>query len=91
MSKLKPHNDHAGYVAELRRGPVLPDGRRGWVTIYDAHEQQLDPDGGRWVTVCQTHSTLVNHTSQRAARATMKSGSIEFCDDCRDAELGGEA
>jgi len=91
MSKLKPHNYHAGYVAELRRGPVLPGGKRGWVTIYNARKQMLDEDGGRWVTVCQTHGTLLNHTSQCAARATMKGGSIKFCDDCRDAELGGEA
>lgn len=86
MSRLKPHNDEAGYVAELRRGPLLPDGKRGWVTIYDAAEQGLCEEAGRWVAVCQTHSTLVAHTSQRAARETMKSGSVEFCDDCRDAE-----
>lgn len=37
------------------------------VGLYRAAEAQLDTDGGPWVTVCEEHGCLVNHTSRRLA------------------------
>lgn len=75
MSRRKPFNDRAGYVASLRN-PTSG----GWCVIYKAHEAGLDPSGGNWLTVCEVHGTLCNHTSLKLARASMKSP--DFCEAC---------
>lgn len=79
MSKRKPFNDCAGYVASLRSGP-----QGGYVVIYDAAAQGLDASAGRYATSCETHYTLVNTTSVPKARAAMKDPA-SFCDGCREA------
>ena len=85
VSKRKPYNDRAGYVASLRSGP----GRR-FVVIYRAAKQGLDPrDGGPRAVVCEAHGAILRTASLRAARGAMKSGSAEFCDDCRAIEEDG--
>ena len=38
------------------------------VGLYHAEQAALDPDGGPWVTICETHGTLINHASLRLAR-----------------------
>ena len=75
QSKRKPFNHLAGYVAS--RHNVV---NGGWVVIYKADEAGLDPDGGPWVTVCETHFTLCNHTSLKLARPCLKIP--DFCEDC---------
>lgn len=74
MSKRKPHNDHAGYVAMLRN-PLSG----GHVTIYEAAAAQIDVDG-RYAVVCDVHGTICGQTSLRAARGLLKFP--EFCEAC---------
>ena len=82
-SKRKPYNDKAGYVCSLRSGPYLSnEGRRGWVVVYDTTQIDSGDWGGRWIASCETHGIFMAHTSQRGARATMKCGSEEFCEEC---------
>ncbi len=38
------------------------------INIYNADEAGLDPDGGDWVTVCEDHSEVCNHTTLSRAR-----------------------
>lgn len=75
MSRRKPFNDRAGYVASLRN-PTSG----GWCVIYKADEAELDSHGGNWITTCEVHGTLCNHTSLKLARASMKSP--DFCEAC---------
>lgn len=82
MSNRKPYNNLAGYKASLRSGPLQSDGKRGWVVIYDAKLAGLCALGGRWATVCETHSTIANHTNLPTARKFMKSGSHNWCEEC---------
>lgn len=79
MSIRKPHNDHAGYVAERRSGCILPDGRLGWVTIYDAPAAGLCDGAGRWTIVCQTHSTCIGVTSLRAGAVSCHQQACGLC------------
>jgi hypothetical protein len=77
MSKRKPYNDCAGYVAS-RRNAITG----GWLVIYRAEEAGLDPSGGQWVTSCECHGTLCNHSSLPKARDSMKSP--DFCEACQE-------
>lgn len=80
----KPHRDWVGYVTE-RRNKITGD----FTVVVDATVEPvwLDPDGGRWVTMCNAHGTLCNHTSLRLARAFMVAGSHNWCEPC--VELAG--
>lgn len=84
MNKRKPFNQSPGYVASLRTGPYLSDGKQGWVVLYDSNltENGLDSNLNRWVVVCDTHRKFLDHTNQKSARATLKAGSKEFCVKC---------
>jgi hypothetical protein len=88
MSRRKPHNTDAGYIAS-RRHPTIKgvSGERGkgWVVIYEAAEQGLDTEGGRYAVVCHSHGNIVNETSLRGARASMKCPQ-NFCEECRNKE-----
>lgn len=75
MSRRKPFNDRAGYVAS-RRNAISG----GWLVIYRAVDADLDPSGGPWVTSCETHGTLCSHSSLPKARASLKSP--DFCEAC---------
>lgn len=79
MSKRKPYNDCAGYIAS-RRNEI----NRGWVVIYVASEQGLDTSDGKYATVCEKHST----TSVPKARPFLKYP--EFCEACME-ELDNES
>jgi hypothetical protein len=84
VSRRKPHNTDAGYIAS-RRHPTIKgtpgEGGEGWVVIYEAAEQGLDV-GARYAVVCGSHATIVADTSLRGARAAMKYPA-QFCDECR--------
>jgi hypothetical protein len=83
VSKRKPHNEDAGYVAS-RRHPV----HRGWVVIYEAAEQDIDVDGNRYAVVCSEHATICGTDSLRDARVLMKSA--EFCEERMRISAGRE-
>lgn len=60
-----------------------------WCVVYDGYAQGCsdseDPDSGRWVAVCDDHSSLVEHDTLRSALETMKQGGgLNFCDECRE-------
>ncbi|KKN77626.1 hypothetical protein LCGC14_0359010 [marine sediment metagenome] len=74
MSKRKPHNNDAGYIAS-RRHPI----HRGWMVLYLAEKQGIDTDN-KYAVVCCKHSTCIGTTSIPNGRALMKSG--EFCEKC---------
>ena len=94
MTKRKPHNHHAGYVA-MRRHPILK-GSSAYVTIYDTtlldtldcrsawvrHSVDIDTDGARYAVICDYHGIIVADTSLKGARASMKNPG-NFCDACR--------
>ncbi len=75
MSKRKPHNNLAGYRSE-RRNPYSG----GHTVIYDAAEAHLDAYDGRWVVVCEVHSTLCNTPSLKRAYEMMED--TDFCEKC---------
>jgi hypothetical protein len=83
MSKRKPFNDRAGYIASLRSGY-----NRGWVVIYKAEEQNMSPEDGKYIVVCETHFTLVHCSSIPSARGAMKAR--DFCEDCTLQDQGKE-
>lgn len=74
----KPHRDWAGYVCELRN-----KFSGGHTVVVTAAEAGLDQNGGKYVVVCDKHSTLVNTTSVPKARAIMRDPTI-FCEACRE-------
>ena len=82
-SLRKPFNNKAGYVASRRSGPVGPDGKRGWVVIYEAEAQGIDTDGDRYAVVCETHATILAEPTLRGARLSIKDPA-QFCEDCRN-------
>lgn len=55
------------------------------VSLFDTNNDdgQLDPDGGRWVTVCNDHGTVCNHETRKLAEWFL-SYPDEWCDECRD-------
>lgn len=54
------------------------------VGLYQAEQAGLDPEAGRWVTVCEDHATCVNHATLAAARAHLPDPTM-WCDPCREA------
>jgi hypothetical protein len=70
--------DHAGLIeTKVRRATGLR------VSIYLAEEAGLDPESGRYSTVCEEHATLVNHETLRDARG-WAADPAGWCEDCRD-------
>ena len=57
-------------------------GSLGHRSYGTADDLGLDPDGGRWVVICEDHYTLVNVDTLARARNTATS---EFCEACREA------
>jgi hypothetical protein len=77
-------NDIVGYRSS-RRNPTT-----GAVyVLYDtlAEPVWLDPDDGRWVTMCEQHSTLVYHETKRLAELHLPYG--EWCEECMMEETRG--
>lgn len=55
------------------------------LTVANPEAVGLDPEPGKWVTVCEKHSTHVYADTQKAARSA---SGIDFCDMCRDEANG---
>ncbi len=92
MSKRKPHQDFAGYMAELRN-PYS----KGHTIILDckraANEgtplvEDFKAEGGRYQVLCNEHAFINHCTNLPTARACMKDPTT-FCSECRI--LAGEA
>lgn len=75
MSKRKPFNDCAGYIAS-RRNEI----NRGWVVIYNAAAQGLDTSDGKYAVVCEQHHVILNVKSVASARPLLRFP--EFCEQC---------
>lgn len=54
------------------------------VGLYQADQAGLDPAGGRWVTVCEPHATLCQHTSLALARHHL-GDPLGWCEPCAQA------
>ena len=76
MSKRKPHNDDAGYIAERIFQP-----NNSHIVIYLAEYQGIDTGGLKYAVVCSLHGTICGETSIPRARVLMKYP--EFCEQCR--------
>jgi len=79
VSKPKPYNDRAGYIAS--RHNII---NGGWVVIYVAAEQGIDVGDNKYVAVCELHGTQCGTTSIPKARPFLKIP--EFCERCMDTE-----
>ena len=57
--------------------------RIGSVEVYDSHapDSVFDPAGGRWVTYCALHGSLVNHKTHALARAFAQEPEA-YCQAC---------
>jgi len=75
MSKRKPYNDRAGYIASKRN-----EINSGWVVIYIASKQGIDNSNGKYAVVCEYHNTICNTTSVPKSRPFLKHP--DFCEDC---------
>jgi hypothetical protein len=53
------------------------------VVLFDGSHEYADPEaeGGRWVTLCDTHSYLVNHATRAIARSWLAEP-WTWCDEC---------
>ena len=51
------------------------------LTVGTAVELGLDPEAGKWVTVCEEHKNVVHAPTQSAAYYTH---GVDFCDGCRE-------
>lgn len=80
MSKRKPYNDRAGYVASRKSSP-----NGGWVVIYVATEQGIDVDGNRYAIVCESHGTMVGANKIQDARVITENPA-NFCEECQKLE-----
>src|SRR5689334_5854945 len=55
--------------------------RNSTVILFDTEMTNgFDTAGGRWVTFCDKHSTVCNHTSKRNAIAHLKCA--DWCEAC---------
>lgn len=57
---------------------IRPTGEK--LTVGTAAELGIDPEGGKWVTVCEDHSTIANSATQALAYAAR---GADFCEGCR--------
>ena len=53
------------------------------VSLYRAAAAGLDPAGGSWVTLCETHGSLCNHETRATARAFL-AAPWEWCEGCAE-------
>lgn len=69
----------AGY-REHRVNPVT----KATVVLLDGSHEYKDPEaeGGRWVSLCHTHSYLVNHRTRALARSWLAEP-WTWCDECQ--------
>lgn len=51
------------------------------VIVLDARiATWLDPDGGRWITMCDEHGTVCNHVTRKLAME--QAPTVDWCEDC---------
>lgn len=81
-------------LAAPRPGDVVRDRRTNPhtgadVILCDTHADgsHLDPDGGRWATVCETHGSVVNHDTLKRARGFL-TVPWEWCEVCDEQHRG---
>ena len=51
------------------------------LTVARPEQVNADTEGGKWVTVCEDHKTMVYSATEKAAYYTH---GIDFCDGCRE-------
>ena len=77
---MKRPTQNKGYRIARRTGPG-----RSRVTVYDAAESGIEEDPTiPWAVVCEAHGACVCAESRTSAEAIMRSGSVVFCDQCRE-------
>lgn len=54
------------------------------VLVCEAEPQGFDPDGGKYASCCETHSTIVNHENLKTALAHAATPE-EWCEECMKA------
>jgi hypothetical protein len=77
------HRNEARRVRALRQRTTARSTGTA-VEIYDTThpENVFDPDGGRWVTICQ-HGSLVNHPTLATARSFASAPEV-WCEACHE-------
>jgi hypothetical protein len=53
------------------------------VTLYRAHDAELDEDAGPYATVCEQHGAVVHHRSRSVARSWLAAPD-EWCEQCAE-------
>jgi len=86
MSSRKPHQDFAGYIAELRNKysgghTIISDCKRAAAEGNALVENYIE-EGGRYQVLCNEHGHLVYCTNLPVARECMKDPT-SFCMVCR--------
>jgi hypothetical protein len=51
--------------------------------LYQAEQAGMDPEAGKWSTVCEDHATCVNHATLAIARAHLPDPT-SWCETCRE-------
>lgn len=51
------------------------------LTVARPEEIKADPEGGKWVTVCEDHKTIAYSATEKLAYYTH---GIDFCEGCRE-------
>lgn len=66
MTSTTDPTEYAGY-----RRHTVSRASRATIVLLDGEAAGYDTEGGRWVTLCDTHGELCNHTTQDEARSWM--------------------
>lgn len=53
------------------------------VGLYQADQAGMDPEAGLWSTVCEVHSSCVNHRSLALAKSHL-ADPTGWCEECRE-------
>lgn len=53
-----------------------------WVCVLEAEAADLDPSGGKYVTICEEHGTVCNHKNLEDAKR--HAPLLEWCEQCQD-------
>ena len=56
---------------------------RATISLRDGQGEYANPktEGGRWITLCETHGNLVNHETRALARSWMAEPQT-WCEEC---------
>lgn len=69
------------YQGEVKRSRSRRTGTT--VVLFDTTKtDEFDPEGGRWVTICEEHSTVCNHETRKLAEYHMPV--VDWCEECQD-------